>query len=92
MLEKEQETAPNVRSRDVETEISKPGIRVVADFDKTDDQGNIYAEVVEWPLSRVLHLQVQDLQGTVCGVVELDENETFYSEVRSRQALPKVRK
>jgi hypothetical protein len=81
MLEKEQETALNVRSGDVETEISKPGIRVVADFDKTDDQGNIYAEVVEWPLNRVLHLQVQDLQGTqYVEVVELDENETFYSE------------
>ncbi len=81
MLVREKATALNVISGEVETEIAKPGVKVVAAFDKIDEQGNNYAEVVEWPSDRVLHLQAQGLQGThYVEVVEPVENGTFHSE------------
>jgi hypothetical protein len=81
MLEREKATALNVSSGEAETEIAKPGVKVVATFDKTDDNGNNYAEVVEWPSDKVLHLQAQGLQGTqYVEVVEPVENGTFHSE------------
>lgn len=81
MLEREKATALNVSSGEAETEIAKPGVKVVATFDKTDDNGNNYAEVFEWPSYKVLHLQAQGLQGTqYVEVVEPVENGTFHSE------------
>ncbi|GIW69418.1 MAG: hypothetical protein KatS3mg101_0165 [Patescibacteria group bacterium] len=81
ILEIERATALNVSSGEVETEIAKPGMKVLATFDKTDEAGNSYAEVVEWPKNRVLHLQAQGLQGQqYVEIVAPVEGGTFHSE------------
>ncbi len=81
ILEKEKVTAINISNGETETEIAKPGVKVLATFDKTDKRGNSYAEVVEWPKDRILHLQAQGLQGQqYVEIVAPVENGAFHSE------------
>ncbi|MBP8961213.1 hypothetical protein KBG31_03255 [Patescibacteria group bacterium] len=81
LLEQERKTALDVSGGETETEIAKPGVRVVANFDKTDPEGRNYAEVVEWPLDRVLHLCAPGLHGPqYVEIIEPIEDGTFYSE------------
>ena len=81
ILERERETALNISSGEAETEIAKPGVKVLATFDKTDESGNSFAEVVEWPKDRVLHLQAQGLQGQqYVEIVAPVEDGAFHSE------------
>jgi hypothetical protein len=81
LLQREKSTALDVSSGETETEISKPGVKIIAVFDKTDESGNHYAEVLEWPKDRLLRLQAQGLEGQqYVEIVEPVEDGDFYEE------------
>ena len=80
-LKKEKATALNLSGGEANVVVSTPGTKVLILLNKKTDIGIDYAEVVEWPTDRVLHLQGQGLSGQqYVEVVEIVENGGFHSD------------
>jgi HrpA-like RNA helicase len=87
-LETEKSGALNVTEGFTEEDLSKRGVKFIANFDKTDSQGNKYAEVVDAFSNRVLHFKGTNLDGIVyVEVIEQVRKGDFYSKEYSSPGI-----
>ena len=80
-LRKEKASAIDLTGGEAHVVVSTPGTKVLILLNKKTDNGDNYAEVVEWPTNRVLHLQASELRGRqYVEVVETVESGGFHSD------------